>query len=162
VKRLRKVLKWVVIVVAVLFVAAQFYRPAKTNPPVDRSMTFEARIQPSPQVAAILDRSCRDCHSNETRWPWYSNVAPMSWFVIDHVNHGRSHLNMSEWGRYDNNEASNQLRNMCREARSEVMPLASYTMVHRGAVMSQEDIKVLCDWVTAERQKLAGSSDSQK
>jgi hypothetical protein len=69
---------------------------------------------------------------------------------------------MSEWGRYDNNEASNQLRNMCREARSEVMPLASYTMVHRGAVMSQEDIKVLCDWVTAERQKLAGSSDSQK
>jgi heme-binding protein len=158
-KRLRRILKWVVIVIAVLFVAVQFYRPAKTNPPVEPSMTLQSRLQPPPQVAAVLDRSCRDCHSNETRWPWYSHVAPTSWFVIDHVNQGRNHLNMSEWGRYDNTEAANQLRNMCREARSEVMPLPSYTMVHRGAVMSQEDIKVLCDWATAERDKFRTSQN---
>jgi hypothetical protein len=157
-KRLLKALKWSGILVLILFVGAQFYRPAKTNPPVDRSMTLQARIQPTPQVAVILDRSCRDCHSNETRWPWYSHVAPMSWFVIDHVNHGRNHLNMSEWARYENNEAANQLRNMCREARAGVMPLDSYTMIHRGAVMSQEDIKVLCDWTNAEREKLASVS----
>jgi len=63
-----------------------------------------------PQVAGILDRACADCHSNKTRWPWYSHVAPVSWFVIDHVNHGRSHLNFSEWGRYDAFEQRDLLR----------------------------------------------------
>jgi hypothetical protein len=149
-----RILKWSAAVLALLFIGAQFYRPAKTNPAVDRSMTLEARMQPNTQVAQILDRSCKDCHSNETRWPWYSHVAPVSWFVIDHVNHARVDLNMSEWARYEKGEAANQLRNMCREARSGVMPLDSYTMIHRGAVMSQDDIKVLCDWTNAEREKL--------
>jgi hypothetical protein len=154
-KVLLRVVKWLLILVAVSFIGAQFYRPAKTNPAIDPSMTLEARMPPSPQVAQILDRSCKDCHSNETRWPWYSHVAPFSWFVIDHVNKGRVDLNMSEWARYEKAEAANQLRNMCREARSGVMPLESYTMIHRGAVMSQDDIKVLCDWANAEREKLA-------
>ena len=156
-KLFRKILKWFVVLFLCLLVLAQFYRPAKTNPSVDESMAIEAHTQITPQVAAILDRCCRDCHSNKTRWPWYSYVAPTSWFVIDHVNHGRSHLNFSEWGRYDKNEAANQLRNMCREARSGLMPLDSYTMIHRGSKMSEEDIKVLCDWTTAERSRLTAN-----
>jgi len=109
----------------------------------------------SPQVAAILDRSCQDCHSNKTRWPWYSHVAPVSWLVADDVKNGREHLNLSEWGRYDNSEASTQLRNMCREARAGVMPLDAYTLIHRLAKLSEDDVKVLCDWTTAERGKVA-------
>ena len=62
--------------------------------------------------ALILDRACRDCHSNETRWPWYSNVAPVSWFVIDHVNHGRSHFNYSAWARYSAREKVELLKAM--------------------------------------------------
>ena len=157
-KRLGKVLKWLALVVILLLIVAQFFRPAKTNPPVDQAMTIGARTQMNPQVAAILDRACQDCHSNSTRWPWYSHVAPVSWFVIDHVNHGRSHLNLSEWGRYEPTEADNQLRNMCREVRSGVMPLDSYTWIHRGAAISQEDVKVLCDWTTAERSRLNNQS----
>jgi hypothetical protein len=153
-RRLGKVLKWVALVVLFLLIVAQFFRPAKTNPPVDQSMTIAAHTEMNPQVAAILDRACQDCHSNSTRWPWYSHVAPVSWFVIDHVNHGRSHLNLSEWGHYEPTEASNQLRNMCREVRSGVMPLDSYTWMHRAAVISQDDIKILCDWTTAERARL--------
>src|SRR6266850_1780661 len=117
-KLLRKILKWLVVVVICLLVLAQFYRPAKTNPSVPESMAIQAHTQMTPQVAAILDRSCQDCHSNKTRWPWYSHVAPASWYVIDDVNEGRSHLNLSEWARYDKNEAANQLRNMCRECRA--------------------------------------------
>jgi len=74
--------------------------------------------------------------------------------VIDDVNKGRENLNLSEWGRYDNSEASTQLRNMCREARSGVMPLSNYTFIHRLAKLSEDDVKVLCDWTTAERGKV--------
>jgi len=132
---------------------AQLIRPAKTNPKTDESQHLFAQTAMSPQVAAILDRSCRDCHSNQTRWPWYSHVAPVSWFVIDHVNHGRSHLNFSEWGRYNEEEARNQLRNMCREARARVMPLKSYLLMHWNAKLSDEDIRILCDWTTAGRER---------
>ncbi|HET8783419.1 MAG TPA: heme-binding domain-containing protein, partial [Pyrinomonadaceae bacterium] len=91
--RLLKVVKWVLIVAMGLLVLAQFKRPAKTNPATDASQALEAHLQLDPKIASILDRSCNDCHSNKTRWPWYANVAPVSWFVINHVDHGRSHLN---------------------------------------------------------------------
>ena len=91
--KFRKVLKWLAIAVVCVLVGLQFVRPARTNPAFDQSQTIHSRLQMTPQVASILNRSCQDCHSNTTRWPWYSNVAPVSWFVIDHVNHARSHLN---------------------------------------------------------------------
>jgi hypothetical protein len=71
-----RILKWVAIVLVVGLVGIQFVRPARTNPPVDKSQTIEAFTQMTPEVTSILDRSCRDCHSNQTVWPWYSNVAP--------------------------------------------------------------------------------------
>src|SRR5437868_13257121 len=98
---MRKLLKWTVIVGVILFAALQFTNPARTNPPVDPAQTIEAHTQMTPQVAAILDRSCNDCHSNKTRWPWYSHVAPVSWLVVDDVNEARRAMNFSEWGRLD-------------------------------------------------------------
>src|SRR6266849_5164385 len=86
---IRKIMKWLSLTAAVLFVAAQFIGPRKTNPPVNQTRTMQAHVQMTPQVAAIFDRACQDCHSHETRWPWYSQIAPVSWFVIDQVNHGR-------------------------------------------------------------------------
>lgn len=154
-KRLRKVLRWVVIVGAGCFVIAQFFGPAKTNPAVDPSQSIESRLQVTPQVAAILDRSCNDCHSNKTRWPWYSNVAPVSWFVIGHVDEGRQNLNFSEWGRYNQRDVEGMLRQICREVRAGVMPLGSYTPLHRGSKLSAEDVKTLCAWTDAERTRIA-------
>lgn len=154
-KTFRKVLKWLVVAVVVVFIGLQFVRPAKTNPAVDQTQTIHARLQVSPQVASILDRSCQDCHSNATRWPWYSNVAPASWFLIDHVNNGRSHMNLSEWGKLDKRQANKKLQEMCEEVSDKVMPIDSYTWIHRGAKLSAEDIKTLCDWTEAERGRLA-------
>src|SRR6267142_3254624 len=111
--RMLKLLKWLVLIVACLFIAIQFKRPARTNPPVDESQTIFARTQMTPQVAAILDRSCRDCHSNKTVWPWYSNVAPISWLVADDVNTGRQALNLSEWARYTEDGQAKKLQEMC-------------------------------------------------
>ena len=86
-----KALKWIGLILAVAAIGAQFKRPPQTNPVAEPSRSLEAMTQMTPQVSAILDRACRDCHTNRTEWPWYSNVAPVSWFVIDHVDHGRSH-----------------------------------------------------------------------
>lgn len=150
-----KILKWLALVVVVVLIGLQFVRPARTNPAVDQSQTIHARQQVNPQVAAILDRSCQDCHSNSTRWPWYSNVAPVSWFVIDHVNHARSHMNLSEWGSLDNRKASKKLEEICEEVQDGAMPLESYTYIHWNAKLSPEDVKTLCEWTAAERARIA-------
>ena len=105
-----KIVKWVLIVLICLFILIQLKRPARTNPAVDPSQTIEARTQISPQVAAIFDRSCRDCHSNKTDWPWYTNVAPVSWWIADHVAEGRKKLNLSEWGKLASDRQDKKLR----------------------------------------------------
>src|SRR5688572_22140454 len=153
--RVRKVLKWLLILIVALFVGVQFVRPARTNPAVDQTQTIHAQLQITPQVASILDRSCQDCHSNTTRWPWYSNMAPVSWFVIDHVNHARSHLNFSEWGRLDNSQAVKKLEEMCEEVEDRAMPLPSYTYIHWSAKLAPEDVKTLCEWTAAESARIA-------
>jgi hypothetical protein len=156
-KRLFKVLRWVLIIGVVCLVVAQFFGPAKTNPASDATQSIESRLQVTPQVAAILDRSCNDCHSNKTRWPWYSNVAPVSWFVIGHVNEGRENINLSEWGKYTPRDVDSLLRQMCREVKAGVMPLSSYTPLHPGSKLTAEDVKILCDWTDAERARLAAA-----
>jgi hypothetical protein len=124
--------------------AIQFVRPPRTNPPVNAHATLAAHVRVPPEVAAILDRACRDCHSNETRWPWYSNVAPVSWWVIDHVNHGRSHFNYSEWRRYDRDESARLLKESCKMARAGTMPLDEYVRMHRSARLTSREIDALC------------------
>ena len=151
---IRKVLKWSLLVVASLFIIAQFHRPAKTNPVINGAQSFEAHLQIDPKTAAIFDRSCLDCHSNKTRWPWYSNVAPVSWFVIDHVDHGRSHLNFSEWGNYDRQEQRQLLTNICIEVKQGTMPLSSYTPLHPESRLNRDDILTICEWANRQQGKI--------
>jgi hypothetical protein len=97
---MRKTLKWIAVGLLTLFLAAQIYQPERSNPPIDESKTIFATLNVSPDVKAILDRSCSDCHTNNTRWPWYSYVAPTSWLTARDVKNGRSSLNLSVWGTY--------------------------------------------------------------
>jgi len=154
-KRPFKILRWFLILLAVVFVAIQFSRPARTNPPVNPAHSIEANLQVSPQVAAIFDRSCNDCHSNKTVWPWYTNVAPVSWFLVNHVNEGRRDMNLSEWGSYDKDKQSHRLRDICEQVQDGEMPLSTYTPLHPKAKLSTDDVRVLCDWATSERARLA-------
>ena len=152
---MQKILKWIAIVLVIIFAGLQFIRPAKTNPAIDQAQTIEAQTQVTPQVEAILDRSCNECHSNKSRWPWYSNVAPVSWFVIGHVNDARKAMNLSEWGKRDRDRQSKKLQQMCDEVTDGAMPLASYTPLHPGSKLSAGDVKTLCDWANGERQRMA-------
>jgi hypothetical protein len=133
----------------------QVVRPARTNPPVDATQSLEAHTHLTPEVQSILDRSCRDCHSNNTVWPWYSNVAPVSWWLIDHVNHGRSHLNYSEWSKLKPEDQNKSLQEICDEVLDGFMPLPSYLPMHPSAKLSEQDKKTLCEWTEKERKRIS-------
>lgn len=136
-------------VALVLVVLVQFVQPAKTNPAVDPHSEIGAVTPVDPGVASILNRSCNDCHSNQTVWPWYSNVAPVSWLVVRDVNEGRRELNLSEWGIYAPERRMKLLSKMCKEVREGEMPMAAYSAMHPGAKLSAGDMDALCNWAAA-------------
>jgi len=132
------------------FVLIQFVpAPAKTNPPADPARSFTAAMKPSEGVQSILKRACYDCHSNETIWPWYAHVAPVSWIVRQHVDDGRRHLNFSEWLKPGETSFTSwsDLEGVCKVLREKSMPLPGYDWVHREAKVSHADEQAVCAWV---------------
>lgn len=126
--------------VLVAAIGIQFKPVNRSNPPV--TMVVDA----PPEVLAILKRSCFDCHSNETVWPWYSRVAPMSWKVADHVRVGRKHLNFSTWDQYDAEDRADIFEETWEEVEKGEMPLLDYLRLHPEAKLSEADLAVLRAW----------------
>jgi heme-binding protein len=136
----------VVVLLMVVFAGLQFTSPAHTNPESGASMTLD-RIETVPaDVARTLARACRDCHSNDTNWRWYTYVAPLSWWTLGHVNAGRAELNFSVWGTYGRRLRETRLRAMCGLTEKREMPPRSYALVHPEARVSDHDITQLCAW----------------
>ena len=95
-----RIVKITIICIVVVFVLIQFVRIDRSNPPIDHTKTIETVVSVSADIQQIMSRSCNDCHTNKTIYPWYTQVAPVSWWLRDHIDHGREHLNMSEYGGY--------------------------------------------------------------
>src|SRR5262249_44750216 len=110
---MRRRLKQAAFVFVVIFAAAQLVRPERANPPTDARRTIQAHVGTASGLVAILDRSCRDCHSNATVWPWYTQVAPLSWLMARGVAEGRKAVNFSEWGAYPTNRQRALLNASC-------------------------------------------------
>ena len=150
----KKAIKIVVIVLALAFIAIQFIRPERINPPEDLAQTIEASMTIPEDVRMILGRSCADCHSNRTIYPWYSNVSPFSWFLADHIRDGRRELNISEWNTYETRKKVRKLDEMCQQVEDGEMPLPSYLWIHWDAKMQPGEAQTLCNWANAERDRL--------
>jgi hypothetical protein len=125
-------------------VVAQLKTVQRTNPP--------SKGEPSapPSVEPILRRACYDCHSNQTRWPWYSHVAPISWVIVKHVEQGRKQINFSEWGEYYATTRKRKLQWMQRALQEGRMPPWSYQLTHRGARLTDEDRARVGRWIDTE------------
>ena len=145
-----KWLKRILLALVILLVIAQFIRPARTNPPVDPAKELRA---PQP-VASILERSCNDCHSNRTVWPWYAQVAPVSWLLADDVKDGRKEVNFSEWATFTPRRTARKLQEICEQVEKHDMPLWFYVPLHPDAKLSDADRKTLCDWAKGERARV--------
>jgi heme-binding protein len=148
-------LKQAAIVLVVVFAAAQFVRPDRTNPPTDTSRTIQAQVGTARGLAAVLDRSCRDCHSNKTVWPSYAQVAPLSWLMARAVAEGRKAVNFSEWASYPPDVQRTRLSVSCQDATSGKMP-GPYTLVRPETKLSPQDIETIC---AAARQDDANAAD---
>ncbi len=129
---------------AILFVVAQVIVPAKTNPPTNPSQTLKAVRPDAAAAVAVMERSCRDCHSNETFWPWYSSVAPVSWLVARDVNEGRKELNISEFGTYEPKKQQHKLEEACDQVKQGEMPMWIYTIQHADAKLQPGDVEAIC------------------
>lgn len=150
-------LKWLVILLAAVFMLVQLANPARTNPPVKSDLIASTR--PPEPVAAAFTAACYDCHSYQTKWPWYSHIAPMSWLIANDVNEGRKNLNLSEWPADDAKRAVRRLENMSDNIDSGKMPPKKYTAIHADARLTESQRKAMTNWLDAEADKL---KDSEK
>ncbi|HSY74729.1 MAG TPA: heme-binding domain-containing protein [Dongiaceae bacterium] len=148
---MKKKLRWLFVALVLAFALLQFTNPPRTNPPVVHDLTA---TNTPPQVAASLHAACYDCHSSETRWPWYSRVAPMSWQIAKDVNDGRRNLNLSDWPVNDPKRATKKLEDMSEQIGYGEMPLKKYTLIHAGARLTESQRKELTDWLDAEASRL--------
>ena len=137
---MRKLAKVTSILFAFIFLGMQFVSIA-AMPKTSALIVVHMAEVVNPQVGAILNRSCQDCHSNRTNWPWYSHVAPVSWIVSKHVSEGREMLDFSALT--DQSRAESDRMLICDAVSSGRMPLASYTMVHRKATLSKSDVRLI-------------------
>lgn len=145
---MRKHLKTAVIVLIAIFLIAQAFRITKSNPPV------RVDVGATSEVSPLLRRACYDCHSNETSWPWYSNVAPVSWLVGSDVSEARSQLNFSEWGNYTLHEKTQRLKKIAKEVGDGDMPLWYYSLMHSKARLTDAERNQIKDWADEELARL--------
>jgi len=140
--------KKILIGLGVLFVLIQFInRIDKSSPELDASKDFlEANNAPE-KVVAVFKRACYDCHSYQTRYPWYSNVAPISWLLADHISEGREEMNLSLWMDFSDKKKKKRLEDMVDAMENGWMPLGSYTMIHRDALLPFKLRFEIADWL---------------
>ncbi len=133
-------LKIIAALLIVAFIGIQFTYIERSNPPITGEIDAPA------QVKEIMRRSCYDCHSNESVWPWYSYIAPASWLVADDVSEGRAELNFSEWSSYDDKKKRKKIKEIWEEVEEGEMPQWYYVLMHPEARLSDADKKTLRDW----------------
>jgi hypothetical protein len=136
---------------ALLVVAIQFFPVDTGNPPVQPANTIYSVEAVPDKVRTTFESSCTNCHSDQTRWPWYSHVAPFSWLVAHDVHRGRSLMNFSQWGMYSAKKRSERLENICDQLMNGDMPDGKYLLIHRNARLSDEQKEAVCQWTQAPR-----------
>jgi len=141
----KKLLRWSLAAAALVFLGLQLVPLERSNPPVGSALQAPA------EVMHILRDACYDCHSNETRWPWYSRVAPVSWWVVDHVEHARADLNFSDWPAFDFEAQEHAFEDIHEQIERREMPLRSYGWMHPRARLDDEERARLLRWAETGR-----------
>lgn len=147
-----------------LLAVAQFIRPSTTNPAVNASLDIQQVSGAPSDVMQIMKTACYDCHSFETRYPWYSKVAPVSWWVANHINEGREHVNFSEFGKLNAEDRSEVFEESAETLQEGEMPLSSYTWfgMHPEAKLSDSDRNKLIAWFNAQSGEGGGEERDDK
>lgn len=143
-----RIVKPILLLVLAGIIGIQFVPVERTNPPVTGALT--APDQVPDQVMEILRAACYDCHSNETQWPWYSRVAPVSWRIAQNVRMGRRNLNFSEWQGMTSEDRAEAKEDIREEVERESMPLSDYLRMHPEAVLTDSQREALLRWTLGQ------------
>ncbi len=119
-----------------LFLLIQSFKIDKTTQPMDSSKDFTSVTAANSDIANLLKTACYDCHSNQPTYPWYTNIAPVSWWVKNHIKEGSRHLNFSEWGTYSEKRKNHKLEECIEMVEEGEMPMSSYTIMHKEAKLT--------------------------
>jgi len=147
-------MKKVMIIIVLILIAIQFITIDRINPPADMNKDFITLSNPPAEIGQMIKSACYDCHSNHTKYPWYSDVAPISWVIKEHVNNGRRHLNFSIWPDYKEKKKDHKLEECIEMVKSGEMPMKGYVMLHEEAEITQDQKMALINWFTSKRDSL--------
>ncbi|OSZ78338.1 cytochrome C [Chitinophagaceae bacterium IBVUCB1] len=147
-------LKKILIGLLVVFVIIQFIRPEKNTATAASANDISTRYTVPDDVNTILQKACNDCHTNNTTYPWYSNIQPVGWWLQNHVNEGKAELNFSEFAAYKNKKAAHKMEEVVEMVEAGEMPLRSYTIAHTDAKLTSEEKATLVAWAKALHQQI--------
>jgi len=147
-------LKNIAIFLVFLFLAVQSIRIDKTTEPVNPATDFIALTSANAEVANTLKIACYDCHSNQSSYPWYTNIAPVSWWIKHHINEGSHHLNFSIWGTYSEKRKSHKLEECIEMVEEGEMPMTSYTIMHGDAKLTDAQKLQLVEFFKATKNAM--------
>lgn len=149
-----RTLKKILLALLIVFIAIQFIRPARNSSGQVLPTDITKTINVPDKVLNIFQNACYDCHSNNTRYPWYVNVQPMAWMLANHIKNGKENLNFSEFGSYSPRKQANKLRAIAKTMDEGSMPLSSYVIMHSDAKLSKEAKDLITAWALKTRDSL--------
>ncbi len=149
-----KIIKIILLILLIVFVGIQFI-PTKRNQSDTVPKTDFILVNKMPEdLKNKLQVSCYDCHSNNTAYPWYNKVQPITWFLKDHIEKGKKELNFSEWDSYSNRRKKSKLKSISSQIKDDKMPLSSYTLIHRNALFSEAEKQRMIEYLTELKNNL--------
>ncbi len=148
-------LKKILLVILIAFIAIQFIQPARNESgqvlPTDISKVYNI----PDQVQTVIKNACYDCHSNNTNYPWYANIQPVGWILARHIKNGKAELNFSEFSDYSSRKQRSKLNSIAKTIEDGTMPLSSYTLIHKNAILTKEEKALIIDWANTTKDSLS-------
>ena len=153
---MKKIIKKILFIGLIIFLLMQLYQPARDlSYEQDITTNFTKMYNVPKNVEAILRTSCYDCHSNNTNYPWYANIQPVRFFMEHHIKEAKEDLNFSEWGNYSKRKQENKLDRIVKQIKSDEMPLASYTLIHKNARLTTVQKEEIMDWLSKIKDSIS-------
>ncbi len=149
-----KITKIIALILLIGFVGIQFVSTDLNQSDTVPKTDFLLVNNTQENISAILQESCYDCHSNNTRYPWYNKVQPAAWFLENHIKDGKEELNFNEWDTYSNRRKNSKLKSIISQVKDDEMPLASYTLIHKDAKLSKSEKTLIIDYMKNLKENL--------
>ena len=149
-----KIIKKIIVSLLIAFIVIKFFRPKKNVSAQTSSNDITLLYSIPADVKTILAKACNDCHSNNTKYPWYSQIQPVAWWLDDHVKEGKKHFNISEFASYRLRKQYHKMEEVEETVGEDVMPLPSYTWIHKDAVLTKEEREKIIAWSKAIRDTM--------